>query len=92
MGHVGFKTRSPGQIIRKPCFHSRGHICDLILMKTGQNVVSAISRQSSNMGHVESKNRSPGQILEHSCFHSTRRHICDPILMKLDQNVCLGNI
>jgi len=35
MGHVGLKTRSPGQILGKPCLHSRGHICDPILMKHG---------------------------------------------------------
>jgi len=38
MGHVGLNTRSQGQIFRKPCFHSRGLICDPILMKRGQNV------------------------------------------------------
>jgi len=38
MGYVGSKTRSPGQIIGNPCLHSRGHICDLILMKLCQNV------------------------------------------------------
>ena len=38
MGHVGSKTRSPGQILRNSCLHSRGYICDLILMKLGQIV------------------------------------------------------
>jgi len=38
MGHVGTKTRSPGQIFQKSCFHSRGNVCDPILMKLGQNV------------------------------------------------------
>jgi len=38
MGHVGIKTRSHGQILGKSCSHSRGHICDLILMKPCQNV------------------------------------------------------
>ena len=33
MGHVGSKTRSPGQILEKPCVRSRGHIFSRILMK-----------------------------------------------------------
>ena len=38
MGHVGSKTRSLGQILEKPCVHSKGHIFCLIIMKLGQNV------------------------------------------------------
>ena len=38
MGYVGSKTRSPGQILRKSCLHTRGHNCDPILMELGQNV------------------------------------------------------
>ena len=38
LGHVGLKTRSLGQILEKPCVHSRGHIFSPILMKLGQNV------------------------------------------------------
>jgi len=38
MGHVGSKTRSPGQILGNSCLHHRGHICDPILMKLCQNV------------------------------------------------------
>ena len=38
MGHVGSKTRSPGQILGKPCVRSRGHIFSRILMKVGQDV------------------------------------------------------
>ena len=37
MDHVGSKTRSLGQIIEKPCEHSRGHIFGLIIMKHAQN-------------------------------------------------------
>ena len=37
MGHVGSKTRSPGQILEKPCVHSLGYIFCLIIMKLGQN-------------------------------------------------------
>jgi len=38
MGHVGSKSRSPGQISGNSCLHPRGHICDPILMKLCQNV------------------------------------------------------
>ena len=38
MGHVGLKTRSPGQILGKPCVRSRGYISSLIIRKLGQNV------------------------------------------------------
>ena len=38
MGHVGSKTRSPGQILGKPCVRSRGHIFSRILMTVGQDV------------------------------------------------------
>jgi len=38
LGHVGSKTRSPGKIFENSCLHSRGHICDPILMKLDQNV------------------------------------------------------
>ena len=38
LGQVGLKSRSPGQIIEKPCDHSRGHIFQGIFVKVGQNV------------------------------------------------------
>ena len=38
IGHVGSKTRSPGQIVENSCLHSRGHICSPILIKLCQNV------------------------------------------------------
>ena len=38
LGHVGLKTRSPGQILEKPCIHSRGHRFDHKFMKLCQNV------------------------------------------------------
>ena len=38
MGHVMSKTRSPGQILGNSCLHSRGHICNPMLMKLCQNV------------------------------------------------------
>ena len=37
LGHIGSKTRSVGQIIGKPCEHSRGHIFSPIFMKLGQD-------------------------------------------------------
>ena len=36
--HVGSKTRSLGQILEKPCVHSKGHIFSPIVNKLGQNV------------------------------------------------------
>ena len=95
MGYVGSKTRSPGQILGKPCVRSRGHIFSQILMKVGQDVclddVWMISRTSSKMGHVGSKTRSPGQILGKPCVRS-RGHIFSRILMKVGQDVCLDDI
>ena len=38
LGHVGSKTRLLGQILEKPCVHSRGHSFDSKLMKLYQNV------------------------------------------------------
>ena len=38
MGHVWCKTRSPGQMLEKPCVYSRGHIFCQKIMKLGQNV------------------------------------------------------
>ena len=37
MGDVGSKTRSVGQIMEKPCEHSRGHSFGPILIKLAQN-------------------------------------------------------
>ena len=49
MGHVRSKTRSLGQIIEKPCVHSKGHIFNLIIMKRGQNVcIDKISDEFEN--------------------------------------------
>ena len=36
MDHGGLKTRSVGQIIEKPCEHSRGHSFGPIFIKLGQ--------------------------------------------------------
>ena len=37
LGHVGSKTRSLGQILEKPCVHSREHSFDSKFMKLNQN-------------------------------------------------------
>ena len=39
LGHVGSKTRSLGQILEKPCVHSRGHKFDHKFMKLYQNAI-----------------------------------------------------
>jgi len=92
MGHVGSKSRSPGQILENYCLHftCRGYICDPILIKLRMFVLT-ISMPSSNMCHVGSKTRSPGQILENYCVQS-RGQICDPCVMNLCQNVYFINI
>ena len=37
MGDVGSKTRSVGQIMEKPCEHSRGHSFGPVFIKLAQN-------------------------------------------------------
>ena len=37
VAYVGSKTRSLGQMLEKPCTHSRGQIFSQIIMKLGQN-------------------------------------------------------
>ena len=37
LGHVGSKTRSLGQILEKPCVHTRGLSFDSKFMKLDQN-------------------------------------------------------
>ena len=91
MGHVRSKPRSLGQILVKPCVHSRGHSFDPICMKLCQNVHLYKSRPELKMGHVGSKTRSLGQFLEKSCVHS-RGHRFDPVFMKHCQNVYLNEV
>ena len=38
LGHVGSETRSLGQILEKPCVHSKRHSCDPKFMKVWQIV------------------------------------------------------
>ena len=86
LGHVGSKTRSLGQILEKPCVHSRGEV---VIQSSGNFVrmlTLIISRSSWKLGHVRSKTRSLGQILEKPCVHS-RVHSFVSNVMKLCQNV-----
>ena len=55
LGHLGSKTRSPGQIKGRPCYHSRGHIFDAIIMNLAQMFALMISRSSLKLGHMGSK-------------------------------------
>ena len=92
LGHIRSKTRSQGQILRKPCVRSRDHIFSPILMKPGQNVcLDDISDKNLKLGHVGSKTRSQGQILKKLCVCS-RGLIFGPILINLGQNDCFDEI
>ena len=86
LGYVRSKTRSLGQILEKPCVHSRGHSFDSKVMKFCQNVNHLISRSSLKLGHGGSKPRSLSQILEKHCVQS-RGHSFNPRFMKLCQIV-----
>ena len=86
LGHVGSKTRSLGQIIKK----NRVYILEgTILNQSSLNFVRMLtlieSRSVLNVGHVGSKTRSLGQILETSCEHSRGQNF-DLKSMKLCQN------
>ena len=62
IGCVGSKTRSLGQILEKPCVHSKGHVFSPIIMKRGQNVcLNEISDKFGN-GPVGSETRSLGHM------------------------------
>jgi len=90
MGHVGSKTRSPGQILGNSCVHSRGHFMSPLFDETWSK---CLFWQYMYIGQVR-KYVMSGQKLGHlvnSCLQ-TRRHICDPILLKLRQNVCFVNM
>ena len=51
LGHVGSKTRSLGQILEKPCVHSRGHSFDLKFMKLDENEVRNWVMLCQKLGH-----------------------------------------
>ena len=61
LGHMGSKTRSPGQI-RGKSFHSSGLIFEAVIMNLAQNVCRDDFRSNSKLGHLGSKTRSLGQI------------------------------
>ena len=91
LGHVGSKTRSLGQILEKPCVHSRG----TVLIQSSRNIIRMlmiiIPWSSSTLGYVGSKTRSLGQILEKPFVHS-KVHSFVLNVMKLCQNVYHHNI
>ena len=79
-----------GQILQKPCVHSRGHNSPII-MKLGRNVCFKKISDKSEKGLCQVKTRSLGQILEKHCVRS-RGNIFSLIIIKLGQNVCLDEI
>ena len=92
MDDVGSKPRSVGQIMGKPCEHSRGHSFGPIFIKLAQNDhLDNISVKFEYGDDVGSKTRSVGQIMEKPCEHS-RGHSFGPIFIKLAQNDHLDNI
>ena len=91
LGHVGSKSRSVGQIMKKPCLLSRGHIVEPKLMKFYQNDSLMKYWLSLTLGQMGSKSRSVGQIMKKPCKHS-RSHIIEPIFMKFYQNDRLDKI
>ena len=49
MDHVSSKTKSLGQMLKKPCVHDRDHIFSLIIMKLDQHVfLHEISQEFEN--------------------------------------------
>ena len=88
MGHVGSKTRSPGQIALKPCSSCRGHRFASVFMKLYQNVCPDDISVKFEYG---SKARSLGQISLKSCSPS-RGHSFASVFMKIIQNDSLDEI
>ena len=80
-----------GQILEKPCVHSRGHNFESKFMNIIRMLMIIISRSSSKLGHVGSKTRSLGQTLEKTFVHS-RGHRFDRKFMKLCQNINHHNV
>ena len=78
LGHVGYKTRSLGQIIEKPYIRSRGHIFMPIIMKLFGLLKYG---KSLKMGHVMSKTVTRS-IFEKHCVRS-RCYTLSLIIMKL---------
>ena len=91
MGHVGSKTRSPGQILGNSCLHPRGHICDPIFMKLCLNVCFDNILVTSENGLCRVKNQVTRSNLRKFLFTLQRLHL-RPNLMKFCQNVYFDNI
>ena len=79
MGHVRLKTRSLGQILEKPCVHSKGQIFSPIFITLGQNVCLYEILNKFEKGVMSDQKL--GQVLEKPCVGS-RGHIFSPIIMK----------
>ena len=91
MGHVRSKTRSPDQILEKPCLCSIGQIFCSIIMKLNQHVCFyELSHIFENI-YSRVKTKSLSQILEKLCIRG-RGQILSPIFIKLDRNLCLDKI
>ena len=86
LGHVGSKTSPLGQILKKPCVHTKGHSFASKVMKLVRMLIIIISRSGLKLGHGRSKTRSLGQILEKHGVHF-RWHSFNPKFMKLCQIV-----
>ena len=91
LGHVGLKTMSLGQILEKPCVHSKRHSLIQSSRNFGRLLIIIISWSSLKLGYVGSKTRSLSQILEKPSVHSGG-HSFDSKLTKLYQNVNDHNI
>ena len=92
MGHVGSKTRSPGQILEKPCLHCC--VATFFVQysfKVAQNVCLRNILDEFENRSCWVNSRSLGQILEKPCV-SCRGHIFSPILLKFSKNVCPNDI
>ena len=76
LGHVGSETRLLGQILEKPCVHSKRHSFDPKFMKLIRMLVIIISRSGSKLGTVRSKTSLLGQILEKPFIHSRSAQFC----------------
>ena len=86
MGHVGSKTRSPGQILEE------NHLYTVVAMFFVQySFKVALNVCLGNILDVGSKTRSLGEILEKPCVRC-RGHIFSPILLKFSKNVCSNDI
>ena len=97
MGHVGSKTRSMGQILKKPRVRSRGNIFSPIIMKLLTMFVLMKSRTSLKIGHVWSNESCQvkttvirSNIKKH-CVRFRGNIFC-LIILKRGQKVCLDKI